>query len=119
MGYGSRTSRAQIHCQAQGRGIEQTSLGPFWNTAASSNSPRAVLLNAEGSKHGPQGWASGCGEVKWPRIFLHLTAAPEFLKSWGIQVAVWLKGMLLGDLSFIYTLHNIEDQLFIPKNYFY
>ena len=43
------------------------------------------------------------------QIFLHLMAALESLKDWGTPVAMWLKGMFLGSLSFIYTLHKSEN----------
>lgn len=62
------------------------------------------VLNAVGTAPGLGTRVSGEGsEPEVPRMLLHLGTVPEFLKRRAIQVAVWLKGTLLGDLSFRYS----------------
>lgn len=122
-GMWTQDSQTQNQGFWQGGSVEQTSHGPSEKRAASSNSSKRVLA----LKHrGWPAWAPGLlsegvpsQSLKWPRIFMHLTTAPEFLKKLGYSSGNAVEMNAFGDLSFIYTLHGIENQLSISKTYFY
>ena len=111
---------ALTQSSGQGGSGEKTSLGPSCMRAATSNPSKGVLLNMEGSEHGPQGWTPA------PRVrpdvaqhFLASNGSSGISKKGGQPRGSVVKGMLQGRLSFIHTWHKIENRLSISKTYFY